>query len=396
MLSLYQIIQIILTLLPLFFFILLLTFRKKRQSSNLFLVFYFLIFFLQNLFASGRIFIYPYFTLLFFYIAFPLVLLNAPLLFLYVKKITSFSSSFKTYEYIHFVPSLIVTVLNILVFNRFPFEEQLYFVTEHPHDFGIILSGEKYYLSLFSFFLIQIGIYSITMLLVLYKHGIKIKNNFSYEAGIQLIWLRIFVVCFLIITIYEYFFFHLLPVEYYMGFLVVHTGFLGFFAIKQTEIYSQKPQIKAVSEGEAIFSPLEKQKTKDIEHQKASSQHTYDSFHLSTEELSDTIQKIKNFIENEKAYLNPELSLNDLVAGTCLSRNLISYVFNFYMKTTFYQFINEYRIEEAKKILHDIDYQNLSIEGIAQTAGFKSKSVFNPMFKSKTGQTPSEFRKKMS
>ncbi|WP_449397875.1 helix-turn-helix domain-containing protein [Chryseobacterium wanjuense] len=59
----------------------------------------------------------------------------------------------------------------------------------------------------------------------------------------------------------------------------------------------------------------------------------------------------------------------------------------------FFQYVNEYRIEHAKKLLKDNSKNKLSILGIAYESGFNSKTSFNTTFKKLTNQTPSEFKK---
>ena len=58
----------------------------------------------------------------------------------------------------------------------------------------------------------------------------------------------------------------------------------------------------------------------------------------------------------------------------------------------FHNFINDYRIEEAKKILQDKNYNDINILNIAFKSGFQSKSVFNRVFKQITGKSPKDYR----
>lgn len=88
------------------------------------------------------------------------------------------------------------------------------------------------------------------------------------------------------------------------------------------------------------------------------------------------------------------LTLIDLASEININKNYVSSIINEKVQKNFFQFVNEYRINEAKTLLSNKAYDNHSIEGIALTVGFKSKSAFNPAFKNQTGLTPSEFRKK--
>ncbi len=76
------------------------------------------------------------------------------------------------------------------------------------------------------------------------------------------------------------------------------------------------------------------------------------------------------------------------------NRTYLSKAIHEILNTTFNSLINKYRIESARKMLAD-ENQKLSIEGIAFSVGFSSKSTFNSAFKQFTGLTPSELRAKM-
>ena len=70
----------------------------------------------------------------------------------------------------------------------------------------------------------------------------------------------------------------------------------------------------------------------------------------------------------------------------------LSLVFSRHFDSNFYDFINRYRIEEAKKMLADAKYKSKTITHIYLDVGFNSKSVFNTFFKKQVGQTPSAYR----
>jgi AraC-like DNA-binding protein len=75
------------------------------------------------------------------------------------------------------------------------------------------------------------------------------------------------------------------------------------------------------------------------------------------------------------------------------SCNETSFVINELYQDNFYNFINKYRIEEAKRLLLSDKYNQLNILGIAYESGFNSKTTFNTTFKKHVGCSPSEFVK---
>ena len=104
-------------------------------------------------------------------------------------------------------------------------------------------------------------------------------------------------------------------------------------------------------------------------------------------------QNLLKMINAEKLYLNQDLSMTTLAAETGLSNGYLSQIINQMEGKNFFEFINSYRVEEVIRLMKDPKFAHYSLLGLAQEAGFKSKSTFNPVFKRKTGQTPSEYRK---
>ena len=89
----------------------------------------------------------------------------------------------------------------------------------------------------------------------------------------------------------------------------------------------------------------------------------------------------------------PSLSLNDLAGKLLMSPRILSQVINGSMNQNFFDFVNSYRIEEAKRILLDPSSQHKTILEILYEVGFNSKSVFHSAFKKHANTTPTQFRK---
>lgn len=87
-----------------------------------------------------------------------------------------------------------------------------------------------------------------------------------------------------------------------------------------------------------------------------------------------------------------ELTLKDLASALDIYPHYITQVLNTVFNQNFYDFINNYRIEEVKERLRDSQYRNLTVLAIAYDCGFNSKSTFNRIFKQKTGLTPTQYR----
>lgn len=121
----------------------------------------------------------------------------------------------------------------------------------------------------------------------------------------------------------------------------------------------------------------------------------YKNSSLSKEDRVSYQQKILKAIEEEKIYLNHDLTQANFAKKLSLSSHHLSEVFSFEFDKNFYQLINSYRIIEAKKILEQPTNKDYKIIAVAYDAGFKSKTTFNRVFKEQTGYTPTEYRKKL-
>lgn len=121
------------------------------------------------------------------------------------------------------------------------------------------------------------------------------------------------------------------------------------------------------------------------------------SIKLSDENLdskdSTILNKIETAMAEHKLYTNPNFSLNDLSEAISESRNAISFALNNSLNKSFYNYINELRIKESKRLLSDESARHFSIEGIAAQSGFKTMSVFYRFFKDSENVTPAVYRK---
>ncbi|MDX1630104.1 MAG: helix-turn-helix domain-containing protein, partial [Fulvivirga sp.] len=102
--------------------------------------------------------------------------------------------------------------------------------------------------------------------------------------------------------------------------------------------------------------------------------------------------KLENVMSNKQAYLNENLTLPVLAKQLEIQPTYLSQVINQEYKKSFFDYVNEFRVEEVKTRLLDEHYDHLSVLGIALDCGFKSKSSFNKFFKQHTGMTPSQYR----
>ncbi len=112
-------------------------------------------------------------------------------------------------------------------------------------------------------------------------------------------------------------------------------------------------------------------------------------------EISPLLKKIIKLLEEDKVYLDPELSIIKFAQMLGTNKTYVSNEINRYFKKNFRTLLNEYRVAEARRLLLNPKYENYTFSAIAEKAGFNSVSVFNRAFKSVTGITPSYYLKEL-
>ena len=112
---------------------------------------------------------------------------------------------------------------------------------------------------------------------------------------------------------------------------------------------------------------------------------------LTNDELSKIKRSLLFLMESEKIYLDNELTLPQLAKKLETSSHDLSYALNHGFNKNFFEFINAYRVNEAKKLMLSEKYKHLNILGIAYSSGFNSKTTFNISFKKETHLSPTQF-----
>ena len=113
-----------------------------------------------------------------------------------------------------------------------------------------------------------------------------------------------------------------------------------------------------------------------------------------TAELKDIYtNRLEKVMKDMKFYKENSLTLSSLAEKISISTNHLSQIINEQFHQSFNDFINEYRIKEAKQLISSESSENLKLLSIGYEVGFNSKSAFNAAFRKITGMSPSAFRK---
>ena len=291
--------------------------------------------------------------------------LTAPLLYISILYFTSIHKKFDIKILWHFLPFVIFTLF------RLPF-----FITgkniEFSYDTGRIV-----------FFVLRIAlplqavVYWSLSFARLQKHLKNLHQISSSTEKTDLIWLKYFllILVFIILVWFNLAFFNLEYLIQFTPFIYLSCiFFLAYFSLQQREVFD--------------FNKTELNELSSIETYKKESPKR-----VSGNRLKELDGKLKELAESEKIYLENDLSLPGLAKRLGASCNETSFVINELYQDNFYNFINKYRVEEAKKMLLSDRYSQLNVLGIAYESGFNSKTTFNTTFKKHTGMSPTEFVK---
>ena len=401
-----DILHIIPVFLAIFFAFQLLTYRSVKAEANKVLGMFMAILSLHLLFDVFYYLRYYDFVIYFrYYVIMPLILSIVPLLFLYIKTLTTENYKLSKKDFKHFIPSFLILALNIIIYGfLFTQEEKYDFVVKnYLFDFakgGFIIKANIILKNLSELlYLCQLVIYIVLMFVLFNRHKKNIRKYFSYKEKISLNWLRVYIYIFIALSVFDLFenFFFVKNYEVWenvwelidgiMG--ILYVGFLGYFGIKQTDIYAREivlgeEELDTIPSLEIINSVKTEKESIFVK--------KYISSSLSDEQKKEMITGVVELMEDEKLFLNSKLKIDDLAVKLKTNKKYLSQVINEILNKNFYNLVNEYRIKEAQKLLIDTEYKNLSIEGIANTVGFNSKSSFNSAFKNFIDITPSQYQ----
>ncbi len=294
----------------------------------------------------------------------------APALYFGVKYYTLPENSFKKSDLWHFVPFFIFTPF-LLQQMFLPSKEKLEQINAPIATIELDLAWPNYILE------IQVIYYLCLSIFTIYKYQ---KNLRIYDADIEknsLNWLRNSLWAFGIMVI-----FWLLENRYFTNNTITSLASFIYFTCIAGIGYSFF--------GQGDVYPFNEKAKKHIQEIIENPQ-TQRGQRLSEIELVQYKLQLNELMVQQKIFLDENLSLPKLAESMKTSIHNVSYVLNEGYQQNFFQFVNSYRIEEAKKLLVSEKYKHLNMVGIAFECGFNSKTTFNTTFKKITGMSPTSF-----
>lgn len=309
----------------------------------------------------------------------PISLTFPPFLYLYSKYVTLDFDRFQRKDYWHTTP-VIVTILLILVFR-----------SSESQDFSEVIA---YYAQLTwisnylgALFILMLWIYGVLALRNILRYKKQIVDIYSYKSDrISLTWLLVMVISFMIvynIIIVATFLYEMQIVTVDINpirdlALLVYVYIVGIWGYRQNQLTSHEKPVRLQDE---------------IKNERESTSGRYQKSGLKDDQAKDYLQQLVQFMNQSDAWKDNELSVPTLSQQTSIPKHYITQVLNEHLGKNFYVFVNEYRVEHAKKLIRSPEHQSWSFVAIAYECGFNSKTAFNNFFKKYTGLTPTEYKK---
>lgn len=128
-----------------------------------------------------------------------------------------------------------------------------------------------------------------------------------------------------------------------------------------------------------------------VQEQKVVAEEKYKTNKIGADECKRLADKLEDVMRLERAYTNPDLKIGDLATMIGTSAHTMSYLFNQYLNRNYYDYINDFRIAEFKRLVDRDEYSKYTLSALAELCGFSSRASFFRYFKKATGITPNEY-----
>lgn len=296
----------------------------------------------------------------------PFPFLAVPLIFLYIKTLTSGKAVFTRKDFLHFIPFILCAGYLIPYYFQSR-EAKLNFMVSEYYSPTL---GSWYYIR--SALLILLAVFYLILIvsnIQRFVRGSKKQSDTAQKA--ILFQIRFFVVGFLILL-----------VGGLLRYLLDHTAKTNLLVPLGASVYIyaigylcfRNPQVLARTDVKTVVKK-------------------YENSSLMPETAERYLKRLLHLMETEKLYLDSELTISKVAERLSIPAPHLSQTINERLNQNFIDFINTYRVAEAKRRLVDPARKHYSVLAVAEEVGFNSKSSFNSVFKKYVQMTPSEFRK---
>lgn len=309
--------------------------------------------------------------------SYQLPFLYGPLLYLFVCRFTLLRQP-SVKDLLHFIPGIVVIGIFIFINPR-----------DHLPGIFLVFFNYKWTATLQ---VVSIIVYHVIALSLLRSYSSQFSINTATPALLRAKWVKqltvsSMIICSVIAIVICLMYFnnpHWRNVRFGFISLTIFIYWISYKAWSQPELFSVIRGGYLKEEGGRLPVPL---LTVHLPPKK------YSNSGLGKDEMKRIITSLENKMQASKLYLDPQLTIDELADSLNCSRHHLSQAINDQLNKSFYDYINRYRVEEAKLLLMDPAKRILKISSVAYDSGFNSLSTFNDVFKKIAGQTPSQYRK---
>ncbi len=385
------------------FLILLIISKRERRVSDYFLGLIFLSLALSIGFTWLELFNaeagYPFPWAL--NISWIFIFLHGPALWFYIKSLSIKGFRFRLVYLLHLVPFATFFVVQYIMF----------FSQEPSHRIQLVINNTFQEWTFYKISVIGIGVSTFSYFLwgmrQIRDYRKDLEHHFSRIDNKDLEWLRILIIVSLVVYagnvgvfILDLFFdiapYHVLMLVTY-SFASIYILVLGYFGLRQGDIFINNSNGAGTSSGRIVrnsedstekgnhlevglgkLSKLELGKVDGTDHEKQS-----------------FIIQLTKLMEEQKPFMDPEITLSKLAGMMHVSPEYLSQILNKQLQHSFFDYINQYRIEEFKIECLSSENAHLSIMGIAYNCGFNSKAAFYRAFRKYEMISPTEYMQRL-
>ena len=363
-----------------FAYLLVLRYRKKHNSSDIFLALILLLTsYSQVCYTLGFMGWYDtYRNTKINYGLLNIGVALAPLIYLYVKSITTTSFKFRLKDLWHFALFFTFILYRLLIFTYDALQPGF---SETQNGVLKITVDEAFVQPLIMFLEFPIVLLYLAFTLQLfYNYRKKIIHYFSNTYKLELNWILSFLVLFSLLFLYD-------AAQTIVGSFITDLNYqqrwwLNFFTAQVTLYVGIKgyfTDTTTLKKLDFVFSP-----NKDAIPEPSGGKE-----HKQIE--TSKVNKIVELMQSDKVYLDPDLNLSDMAEKAEMSRAEVSEIINSEFNQNFNEFVNGYRVKEFQQMLKEGRHEKLSFIGVAYECGFNSKATFNRVFKKVTNLSPTQY-----
>lgn len=295
--------------------------------------------------------------------------LDGPLLYLCINYLVFRDFRLKKIHLLHLLPFTVFVVLMWSMFFSNSYEQRIYMISTESLVYSPNYVGMEFLNKC-----IRV-LYALACFVLISRYKNLLRDNLSNLITVHITWLKVLVTGFLAVMILETILvgakvLNLDPSLFttlgltgnYLSFLLVNL--LVFTATRHFWIFEK------VTDEEIDEKPVDEKFVNP-----------------------EIAERLDAAIRANKVYLDPDLTLDTLAESVSIAPRDLSILINRHFGINFYEFVNRYRIEEAKHMLTTVGSIHTTITDIYLAVGFNSKSVFYTFFKKFEGVTPSQYRK---